>query len=227
MNEKIAHKYFIQSARKKEHTVRASFIVIGALAAAMMEICEKRSQKKKKHSKRSREKKRNRKSKGYQIAKPYYEDLGESGGDEGVETSAGAKGFRLSRTKTEYLKCKFSDVLDEADVEVRLATQIIPKKESFKYLGSVIQGSGDIDDDVTHRIGVGVASVVDKLREARLRWFGHVKRRSPGEEVRGVGCRGDDLVGGNSVVTGKHHGGYVEGDNGGYFWRIYNKEQRI
>ncbi|KAG5574145.1 hypothetical protein H5410_063911 [Solanum commersonii] len=44
--------------------------------------------------------------------------------------------------------------LDEANVEVRLATQIIPKKESFKYLGSVIQGSGDIDDDFTHRIGV-------------------------------------------------------------------------
>ncbi|KAG5569286.1 hypothetical protein H5410_059052 [Solanum commersonii] len=47
-----------------------------------------------------------------------------------------------------------SDVMEEADVEVRLATQIIPKRESFKYLGSVIQGSGDIDDDVTHRIGV-------------------------------------------------------------------------
>ncbi|KAG5614785.1 hypothetical protein H5410_014609 [Solanum commersonii] len=41
-----------------------------------------------------------------------------------------------------------------SEVEVRLATQIIPKRESFKYLGSVIQGSGDIDDDVTHRIGV-------------------------------------------------------------------------
>ncbi|WMV37399.1 hypothetical protein MTR67_030784 [Solanum verrucosum] len=175
-----------------------------------------------------------------------------------------SKGFRLSRTKTEYLGCKFSDALDEADGEVRLDTQIIPKKESFKYLRAVIQGSGDIDDDVTHRIGaawmkwrlasgvlcdkkvplklkgkfyrvvvrpallygaecwpvknshvqklhvaemrmlrwmcghtrsnkirnevirekVGVAPVVDKLREARLRWFGHVKRRCADTLVR-------------------------------------------
>ncbi|KAG5590370.1 hypothetical protein H5410_040884, partial [Solanum commersonii] len=65
-----------------------------------------------------------------------------------------SKGFRLSRTKTEYLRCNFSDVVEEAEVEVRLASQIIPKRESFKYLGSVIQESGDIDDDVTHHIGV-------------------------------------------------------------------------
>ncbi|KAL3363598.1 hypothetical protein AABB24_012720 [Solanum stoloniferum] len=175
-----------------------------------------------------------------------------------------SKGFRLSRTKTEYLGCKFSDAVDEADGEVRLDTQIIPKKESSKYLGAVIQRSGDIDGDVTHRIGaawlkwrlasgvlcdkkvppklkgkfyrvvvrpallygaecwpvrnshvqklhvaemrmlrwmcghtrsdkirnevirekVGVASVVDKLREVRLRWFGHVKRRCTDAPVR-------------------------------------------
>ncbi|XP_060184057.1 uncharacterized protein LOC132613816 isoform X1 [Lycium barbarum] len=168
-----------------------------------------------------------------------------------------SKGFKLSRTKTEYLECKFSETPQEVGVEVRLGAQAIQKKSSFKYLGSIMQGNGEIDDDVTHRIGVGwmkwrlasgvlcdkkvppqlkgkfyrvvvrpamlygaecwpvkishvqkmkvaemrmlrwmcghtrsdrirneairdkvgVASVEDKMREMRLRWFGHVKRR--------------------------------------------------
>ena len=64
-----------------------------------------------------------------------------------------SKGFKLSRTKTEYLECKFSVERDETDCDVRLGTQPIPTRESFKYLGSIIQNSGDIDDDVTHCIG--------------------------------------------------------------------------
>ncbi|XP_060212297.1 uncharacterized protein LOC132639932 [Lycium barbarum] len=66
-----------------------------------------------------------------------------------------SKGFRLGQTKMEYLECKFSGVMPKAGVEVRLDTQTIQKKESFKYLGSIIQGIGEIDDDVTHRIGAG------------------------------------------------------------------------
>ncbi|XP_070011359.1 uncharacterized protein [Nicotiana sylvestris] len=66
-----------------------------------------------------------------------------------------SKGFKLSRTKTEYLECKFSSVTGEADMVARLDSQVIPKRESFKYLGSIIQGDGEIDGDVTHRIGVG------------------------------------------------------------------------
>ncbi|XP_060182503.1 uncharacterized protein LOC132612201, partial [Lycium barbarum] len=174
-----------------------------------------------------------------------------------------SKGFKLSRTKTEYLECKFSDIVHEADVEVRLGTQVIQKKDSFKYLGSIIQRNGEIDDDVTHRIGagwmkwrlasgvlcdkkmppklkgkfykvvvrptmlygaecwpvkkshvqkmkvaemrmlrwmcghtrsdrirnevirdkVGIASVEDKMREARLRWFWHVMQRDANAPV--------------------------------------------
>ncbi|XP_070022595.1 uncharacterized protein [Nicotiana sylvestris] len=66
-----------------------------------------------------------------------------------------SKGFRMSRTKTEYLECKFGAKPTKAGVEVRLDSQVIPKRDSFKYLGSVIQGTGEIDEGVTHRIGVG------------------------------------------------------------------------
>ncbi|XP_059282471.1 uncharacterized protein LOC132036212 [Lycium ferocissimum] len=175
-----------------------------------------------------------------------------------------SKGFKLSRTKTEYLECRFSDIVHEAGMEVKLGTQIIQKIDNFKYLGSIIQRNGEIDDDVTHRIGagwmkwrlasgvlcdkkvppklkgkfynvvvrptmlygaecwpvkkshvqkmkvakmrmlqgmcgntrrdrirnevirdkVGVASVEDNMREARLIWFGHVMRRDTNAPVR-------------------------------------------
>lgn len=62
--------------------------------------------------------------------------------------------FRLNSIKIEYLEFKFSIALNEADVEVKLVTQTIPNRESFKYFGSVIQDSEKIDDDITHRIKV-------------------------------------------------------------------------
>ncbi|KAM3320820.1 hypothetical protein P3S67_008022 [Capsicum chacoense] len=60
-----------------------------------------------------------------------------------------SKGFRLSRIKTEYLKCKFSDLSYEANVVVKLDSQAIQKSESFKYLGFMIQGNGEIDENVS------------------------------------------------------------------------------
>nr|XP_016492426.1 PREDICTED: uncharacterized protein LOC107811950 [Nicotiana tabacum] len=78
--------------------------------------------------------------------------------------------------------------LEEADGDVRLDTQVIPKRESFKYLGSIIQMNGEIDEDVTHRIGAGwtkwrlaLGVLCDKnhmkVAEMRiLRWiYGHTK----------------------------------------------------
>nr|XP_009786017.1 PREDICTED: uncharacterized protein LOC104234186 [Nicotiana sylvestris] len=66
-----------------------------------------------------------------------------------------SKSFKLSRTKTEYLECKFSDGTHNADVEVKLEAQVIPKRASFKYLGSIIQSNREIDEDVAYRIRVG------------------------------------------------------------------------
>nr|XP_009759062.1 PREDICTED: uncharacterized protein LOC104211665 [Nicotiana sylvestris] len=40
-----------------------------------------------------------------------------------------SKGFKLSRTKTDYLECKFGGVTQEADGDVKLDTQVIPGRE--------------------------------------------------------------------------------------------------
>jgi hypothetical protein len=45
-----------------------------------------------------------------------------------------AKGFRLSRFKIEYMKCDFSATMQE-EGDVRLECQVVPKKDTFCYLG--------------------------------------------------------------------------------------------
>jgi hypothetical protein len=65
-----------------------------------------------------------------------------------------AKGFRLSRSKMEYIKCDFGATTQE-EGDVRLDGQVVPKKDTFRYLGSMLQKNGDIDEDVSHRIKVG------------------------------------------------------------------------
>jgi hypothetical protein len=65
-----------------------------------------------------------------------------------------AKGFMLSRSKTKYMKYDFSATTQE-EGDVRLDGQVIPKKDIFRYLGSMLQKDGDIDEDLSHRIKVG------------------------------------------------------------------------
>uniref|UniRef100_A0A8I6Y6K2 Reverse transcriptase domain-containing protein n=1 Tax=Hordeum vulgare subsp. vulgare TaxID=112509 RepID=A0A8I6Y6K2_HORVV len=54
-----------------------------------------------------------------------------------------SKGFRLSRTKTEYMRCSFSATRHE-DGEVSLGGQVVPERDTFRYLGSMLQKDGDI-----------------------------------------------------------------------------------
>ena len=61
-----------------------------------------------------------------------------------------SKGFRLIRTKTEYMRCDFGTTREEEDIS--LEGQVVPKKDTFRYLGSILQRDGDIDEDVSHGI---------------------------------------------------------------------------
>nr|GEU62608.1 probable LRR receptor-like serine/threonine-protein kinase RFK1 isoform X1 [Tanacetum cinerariifolium] len=83
------------------------------------------------------------------------------------------KGLRVHRDKTKYLRCDFGryEAAYGEEGSVRIGDQILQPKESFRYLGSVIHRSGRIDED---------------MREGRLRWFGHVKRRPQTTPIRRV-----------------------------------------
>jgi hypothetical protein len=64
-----------------------------------------------------------------------------------------SKGFRISRTKTEYRMCDFSTT--GQDGVVSFDGQVVAKKETFRYLRSILQKDGEIDEDVRHRISAG------------------------------------------------------------------------
>ncbi|XP_047986968.1 uncharacterized protein LOC125226841 [Leguminivora glycinivorella] len=62
-------------------------------------------------------------------------------------------GLKISRSKTEYLYCNFGGL--SAPVAMTLDGEILPTCSDFKYLGSLIQGNGEIDRAVQHRINAG------------------------------------------------------------------------
>ncbi|XP_019259850.1 PREDICTED: uncharacterized protein LOC109237908 [Nicotiana attenuata] len=66
-----------------------------------------------------------------------------------------SKDFKFSRTKSVYLECKFCGMTKEVEGEVRLDAEVIPRRGSFKYLGSIIQGDGEIEENIAHRIVAG------------------------------------------------------------------------
>ena len=66
-----------------------------------------------------------------------------------------SQSFRLRRTKTEYMECKFSKQGIQDYNIVRLDGQEIPMSSHFKYLGSIIQNDREINNDLNHRIQTG------------------------------------------------------------------------
>ena len=65
-----------------------------------------------------------------------------------------SRDFRLSKLKTEYLKCWFNGV-EGGGGKVTMDGVAILKAKKFKYLGLIIDKRGGIDEDIKHRIRLG------------------------------------------------------------------------
>jgi hypothetical protein len=57
-------------------------------------------------------------------------------------------------TKTEYIRCKFGGENSD-DEDVSLDERVVPTNDTFRYLESMLQSEGEIDEDVSHKIRVG------------------------------------------------------------------------
>jgi len=66
-----------------------------------------------------------------------------------------AKGFRLRRPKTEYLHCRISAGECGVVDEVTIKGVVVPRVERFRYLRSIIQANGEIDENINQRIKIG------------------------------------------------------------------------
>ncbi|KAJ8363293.1 hypothetical protein SKAU_G00121240 [Synaphobranchus kaupii] len=100
------------------------------------------------------------------------------------------RGMKVSRRKTEYM-C----VNGREDGGVSMQGVEVAKVDKFKYLGSTVQSFGEgeklegQEGDIASRGTAHVGQFGHKVREARLRWFGHVWRR----EVGYIGMRMVDM----------------------------------
>uniref|UniRef100_A0A0A9DEF5 Uncharacterized protein n=1 Tax=Arundo donax TaxID=35708 RepID=A0A0A9DEF5_ARUDO len=71
-----------------------------------------------------------------------------------MKTVLRVEGFRLNRTKTKYIKYNFSTIKYEKD-KIYLNRQMIPQKNTFQYLKSILQKDNKIDKNISHRIKIG------------------------------------------------------------------------
>ena len=52
------------------------------------------------------------------------------------------------------MRCDFGTATREEE-DISLEGQVVPRKDTFRYLGSMLERDEDIDEDVSHRIKTG------------------------------------------------------------------------
>ena len=68
------------------------------------------------------------------------------------------RGLKVNRIKTVCMSCEFDDLEDQNRVDIEIDFQQMEQVKSFKYLGSVVQDDGDMDEEITNRIKSGWSS---------------------------------------------------------------------
>ena len=61
-----------------------------------------------------------------------------------------------------YMRCDFGTTTREEE-DISLEGQVVPRKDTFRYLVSMLQRDGDIDEDVSHRIQSRVDKVASSI----------------------------------------------------------------
>lgn len=64
-----------------------------------------------------------------------------------------SKSFKLSKTKIEYLECKFNNATHKVDEEVSLFIQVILKRGRFKY---ILDRSSEVMERLTMMSHIGL-----------------------------------------------------------------------
>ncbi len=65
------------------------------------------------------------------------------------------RGLKVSRQKTQYMKCKNGIIEDDEVGQLRLGTEVLEQVKEFKYLGSVVQEDGEMKNEISNRIQSG------------------------------------------------------------------------
>ncbi|XP_063591927.1 uncharacterized protein LOC134769016 [Penaeus indicus] len=64
------------------------------------------------------------------------------------------RGCRISRLKTECMKCHFGEE-DEQEVDLEIDLEVLRENDIFTYLGSMVQHDGGVEAEITNMIQSG------------------------------------------------------------------------
>lgn len=66
-----------------------------------------------------------------------------------------SKGYKLVRTKTEYMECKFNSRRQRYKELVTIVGEEVTQIDQFCYLGLIMRNNGEIEENLTNRIKAG------------------------------------------------------------------------